>query len=326
MCGQWSEEGYIQNNTRSLRDRMGLADWQRVVSEIADQGIKSVLLRGGEPFLFPGIIALLETLNLKGIYVSIDTNGTMLGDFAEDIVRIGGIHLTISVDGPEPIHDMIRGVPGTFQRVRSGVELLQKLEQKSGQKISKSVNFTILPQSVPGLAAMPEVTRSLSIGTMAIVPYYYFPDAVGKEYAYQLTENFGCRAFSWRGFHHEGSGIDINEFRQQYRQYLENLGRFEIYDFPYMVLSEAEYHTWFEDPTAPVGSPHCMNVEKLIDIQPNGDANFCVDFPDYSFGNVRDSTIAELWNSERAVRFRQFRRTIPLAVCSRCGAKHMSEM
>ena len=61
-----------------------------------------------------------------------------------------------------------------------------------------------------------------------------------------------------------------------------------------------------------------------MDVQPDGEANFCVDFPDYSFGNVRSSTIKELWNGERAARFREYRRKRPLAVCHRCGAKYIS--
>jgi MoaA/NifB/PqqE/SkfB family radical SAM enzyme len=326
MCGQWSEEGYIHNNTRSLRDMLSLAEWKRVVDELADHGIQSVLLRGGEPFLYPGIVELLEYLHVKNIFVSIDTNGTMLHNFAADIVRIGGIHLTISLDGPQAIHDRIRGVPGTFQRVRLGVERLHELERGSGQKISKSVNFTILPASVPGLGVMPEVARSLSIGVMAIVPYYYFPAAVGEQYTRQLEEHFSCQAISWQGFHHEESGVDFAEFLKQYHHYRASLDPCQVYNFPYMVLSEEEYRLWFADPFAPVGDLVCNNVEKLIDIQPNGDANFCVDFPDYTFGNVRRASISELWNSEAARRFRAFRRENSLAVCHRCGAKFMSEL
>lgn len=326
MCGQWSEEGYIHNNTRSLRNEMSLPDWKRVVDELADHGIQSVLLRGGEPFLFPDIIELLEYLRQKGISVSIDTNGTMLKDFAADIVRIGGIHLTISVDGPEAIHDQIRGIPGTFQRLRLGVERLLELEHESGLKISKSVNFTILPASVPGLGVMPDVTRSLSIGVMAVVPYYYFPAAVGEQYTRELEDHFGCQAFYWQGFHHEESGVNADEFLEQYRRYLARLEPCQVYNFPYMVLSEAEYRLWFEDPLAPVGGLQCHNVERLIDIQPDGSANFCVDFPDFSLGNVREFSIAALWISDRAERFRAYRRAKPLAVCHRCGAKYMSEM
>ena len=73
-------------------------------------------------------------------------------------------------------------------------------------------------------------------------------------------------------------------------------------------------------------STRCANVERLIDIQPDGSANFCVDFVDYSSGNVRDSSIAAVWNSEAAERFRAYRRKQPLPVCHRCGAKYMGEM
>jgi MoaA/NifB/PqqE/SkfB family radical SAM enzyme len=324
MCGQWSEEGYIQNDKGSLRSQMRLEDWVRVVDELADHGVKSVLLRGGEPFLYPGILELLAYLRLKDIFVSIDTNGTLLKDFAAEIVRLGGIHLTVSIDGPEPIHDRIRGAAGTFNRVREGLACLQALEDETGRSISQSLNFTILPWSVSGLGEMPNVARSLGVKTMAIVPYFYFPEAVGETYQHELETHFGCPAFSWRGFHHEASGVDFVEFQQQYRRYLANLG--EVYDFPYMAFREVDYRTWFESPTAPVGGTHCANVEKLIDIQPNGDANFCVDFPDFTIGNVRFASIEDLWNSERAERFRAYRRVQPLAVCFRCGAKYMGEM
>ena len=118
MCGQWSEEGYIRCNLESLKHEMSVADWKGVVDELAAHNIKSMLLRGGEIFMFPGIIELLEYIHNKSMFISIDTNGTMLKQYAEDIVRIGNMHLTISVDGPESVHDAVRGVPGTFQRIK----------------------------------------------------------------------------------------------------------------------------------------------------------------------------------------------------------------
>ena len=93
-----------------------------------------------------------------------------------------------------------------------------------------------------------------------------------------------------------------------------------------MDLSEEEYKKWFGDTTTPVGPFNCSNIEKLIDIQPTGEANFCVDFPDYTIGNVKESTIEELWNNERAKKFREYRRKKFLAVCYRCGSRYMSEV
>jgi MoaA/NifB/PqqE/SkfB family radical SAM enzyme len=339
MCGQWSDEGYMHDRKESLKQEMALADWKRIVDEVAAHGLPALFLRGGEPFLFPDIVALLEYVNSKGIFVSIDTNGTMLETYAQEIVRIGGtriggtrtggtriggIHLTISVDGPEEIHDRVRGVPGCFERIRRGLARLNEVEKESGRTISKSINFTISPDAYEGLGAMPDVARDLSIGVISLVPYYYFPTHVGKRYEDEMRDNLNCAAFSWRGFHRETSEVDLAVFRDEFRKFRANLDG--VYSYPYMDLSEEEYRVWFEDPVAPVGPLGCTNVEKLVDVQPQGDVNFCVDFPDYAIGNVREATIAEIWDGERAARFREYRRKQPLAVCYRCGAKYMSEV
>ena len=48
MCGQWSEEGYMHDRADQIKQtEMGLADWKRLVDEIAVHGVNSILLRGG---------------------------------------------------------------------------------------------------------------------------------------------------------------------------------------------------------------------------------------------------------------------------------------
>ena len=324
MCGQWSEEGYMREGEGAPKQKMQLADWKRLADELADHGVGGVLLRGGEPFLYPHIIELLEHITGRGLFVPMDTNGTQLEKYAADIVRLGKIHLTISVDGPEEIHDEVRGVKGCFRKIREGVARLNELEQKAGVEISKAICFVISPYSVKGLGAMPDVARSLSIKTIAIVPYYYVPDDAGREYERVLKEELGCPAFSWCGFRHDASGVDFKEFMEQYRRYQAGLNG--ITSFPYMPFSEDEYRAWFADAVTPAGLQRCRNCEKLLDIQPSGEANFCIDFPDYSIGNAREATIESLWNNGRAERFRLYRREQPLPVCHRCGAKYMSEM
>ena len=322
MCGQWSEEGYMHDRKKGLKQEMTLDDWKRVVDELAAHSVPALLIRGGEPFLHPQIIKLLEYIHSQGMFISIDTNGTLLAQYAADVARIGKIHLTVSVDGPEEIHDQVRGVSGCFARLKEGLAQLNELDPDG--RISRSITFTISKYSYRGLGAMPDVARSLGIGAVCIVPYYYVPQEVGERYAQELREHLGCEAFSWSGFHHEDSGVDFDEFKAQLARYQDTLG--DVYSFPYMPMTEDEYRIWFQDAVTPVGPLACTNVEKLIDIQPQGNANFCVDFPDYTIGNVKESTIAEIWNGERAARFREYRRQQPLAVCTRCGAKYMSEI
>jgi radical SAM protein with 4Fe4S-binding SPASM domain len=324
MCGQWSEEGYILNRTIDTSERMGLQDWKRLVDEITCHKIRFILVRGGEPFLFKGIIELLQYIHSKGIFLSVDTNGAFLDRYAEDLSRIGNMHITFSVDGPEEVHDQVRKVEGSFQQIKQSIALLTDLEQKCGNRISKSICFTISKYNYGVLGKMADVARSLSIPSVNIVPYYHFSNEIGTRYETELKENFGGEAFSWRGFHHEESGVEFDRFKEELRTYRASLG--EIQDFPYMPLSEDEYKIWFQDQSTQVKSSTCLNVENLIDVQPNGEANFCVDFPDYSIGNVKQTTIDEVWNSPRANQFREFRRKKPLSVCYRCGAKYISEI
>ncbi len=322
MCGQWSENGYIRGSSH-VRPEMHLADWKRLVDEMAGNGVSWVLIRGGEPFLFPGILELFECLSAKDLPISLDTNATMLKRFAPDLLRLKNLHITISVDGPEEVHDAVRGVPGSFKRIEESLAALREAEREAGRTIHRSIAFTISPYSLRGLGDMPDVARRLGIPIISIVPYYYFPEPVGKTYEQEMRDELGCPTFSWRGFHHDCSGVDSDEFLRQLRKFRATLGSVEV--FPYMDLSEEDYRCWFSDATTPIGSPDCWMLDELIDIQPNGEANFCVDFPDYSIGNVRNSTIKELWNGERAARFRELRRRKPLAICHRCGAKYMSK-
>jgi MoaA/NifB/PqqE/SkfB family radical SAM enzyme len=320
MCGQWSETGYIRALGHGGAP-LPLSDWKRLVDEMVAHDVSWVLVRGGEPFLVPGIIELLEYLRAKAIPTSVDTNGTMLKKYAADLVRLGDVELTVSVDGPEAIHDAVRCIPGCFRQIEEGLDELHRFEVACGRTVARSICFTISRYSYRGLGDLPEVARRLGIPTILIVPYYYVPEAVGKRYEAELN-TLGCRAFSWRGFQHEDSGVDFDEFQRQLRKFNETLGSLKV--FPFLHLSEDDFRTWFSDATTPVGSEECWIVDDLLDIQPNGEANFCVDFPDYSIGNVKDSTIEELWNGEAAERFREYRRKQPLAICRRCGAKYMS--
>ena len=322
MCAQWGAEGYLRTEPSQHKPTMNLSDWKRVVDEVAAHGIKNVLIRGGEPFLLPGIIELLDYIAKKGIFASIDSNGTQLAEFADDVVRIGRVHITVSVDGPEPIHDAVRGVPGSYQQLAQGLAAVRAAEQSQGVAISKSITFTISPWSYRGLSAMPDVARSLGVGSICIVPYFYVTEALGRAYEDELRREFGTKAFSWRGFHHESSGIDLEVFEQQLVAYRANLG--SLTNYPYLPLTLDEYTTWFASPEATVRGTQCPNAERLIDVQPTGETNCCVDFPDYSFGNVHDATLEQLFNSDRAQRFRARRHAAPFSACHRCGAKYMA--
>ena len=93
---------------------------------------------------------------------------------------------------------------------------------------------------------MPDVARSLGVGSICIVPYFYVTETLGRAYEDELRQEFETTAFSWRGFHHESSGVDVEVFERQFFAYRANLG--SLTDYPYLPLTLDEYKTWFESP------------------------------------------------------------------------------
>jgi len=102
---------------------------ERTLAESVPWGVKEYYFTGGEPFLHPDLVSMLERTLDYGP-VSVLTNATVLKPewlrrlrAAEEHSRYS-LEFRVSIDGPSPeTNDPIRG-PGTFVRAMRGVGLL----------------------------------------------------------------------------------------------------------------------------------------------------------------------------------------------------------
>jgi MoaA/NifB/PqqE/SkfB family radical SAM enzyme len=323
MCAQWSEEGYMLNK-KPIDSYSGTVvpfdNLLKVVDEVHEYGVP-LIIRGGEPLLYPRIMDLLAYIKSKGMSLSLETNGVLLKKYAEALVKLKIDTMIISVDGPEEIHDHVRGVRGTFDKLRESLQELEIHENRYGYKIPRGITCTLSGYNYQGLGAMPDVVRALGVGVICIVPYYFIPEKQGLAYEKLMREEFSCEAYSWRGFHHEESGVDVDLFLGKLEEFISKLG--ELQSYPYMAFTDDEYREWYSRCDTTVHQARCNNIWGLLDVQPDGNVNFCVDFPDYAIGNVMESTLYQLWHSDNARRFRELRTKEEMPVCYRCGAKYM---
>lgn len=80
---------------------------------------------------------MAEYASRLGFVVGLTTNGTLItGDTAERIVRSGIRSVSVSMDGEEHSHDMLRAVPGAFERAASGI---RELTEYSRGKVSVQI-------------------------------------------------------------------------------------------------------------------------------------------------------------------------------------------
>jgi molybdenum cofactor biosynthesis enzyme MoaA len=108
---------------------LGLEDVRRVLEEAVRLGVKEYYFTGGEPFLNPDLVAILEhTLEVGPATVL--TNATVLKD--EWLARLAraeagspySLEFRVSIDGYSAgMNDPVRG-EGTFERALRGVDML----------------------------------------------------------------------------------------------------------------------------------------------------------------------------------------------------------
>lgn len=121
---------FYQNLNRS--DDLSLQEYKKISQKL---GVVSVLLlSGGEPFVRADLNEICRHFinNNKIDTLSIPTNGILsdkIAQVSESLAKEFGntvISINPSLDGMRDYHDMIRGVPGNFDRV---VETIKKMEE-----------------------------------------------------------------------------------------------------------------------------------------------------------------------------------------------------
>lgn len=90
------------------------------INDMSKMGTKIISFTGGEPLLRDDIDIIVNYCKTKGIYVNINTNGSLLPSKAEKINCIDRI--VLSLDGPPDIHDATRG-RGSYNEVMEAVKL-----------------------------------------------------------------------------------------------------------------------------------------------------------------------------------------------------------
>jgi MoaA/NifB/PqqE/SkfB family radical SAM enzyme len=115
---------FIPNNKV---DELRLSEVFFIIDELKTLGTKIIFLTGGEPLLRGDIGKIISYINSKGIYVNMNTNGTL---FLEKINELNGLNaVKFSLDGPIEVNDYVRG-RGTFQKVIEAIEVAKNKSMK----------------------------------------------------------------------------------------------------------------------------------------------------------------------------------------------------
>ncbi len=149
------------NTCYPLERELGTTEILDIVDQAAIMGVKVFNPLGGEPFTRPDLEEILAHAAGKDLFTTLTTNGTLISRArAAGTARIAPekLHVNISLDGPEPTHDAIRG-RGTFQAAITGYQRLRLADESEGNPRRKILANTLVLS--PNLSSLPDFARHL---------------------------------------------------------------------------------------------------------------------------------------------------------------------
>jgi MoaA/NifB/PqqE/SkfB family radical SAM enzyme len=234
---------------------------------------------------------LCEILKQQGIKVSLLTTGLSIKSNADMLLRLVD-DLVVSIDGDEPLHDAIRNIPSAFKKMHDGVVHLKELYPKyriTARTVIHRLNFrnwqniinaaqemkmdqiSFLPADVSSHAFNRQTAWAEPRQHEILLAQRELPEL--QEAIYYILEN--NKALFENGFIAE-SPARIQQIYQYYAAH------YQLNPFPFKKCN----------------APWVSTV-----IEADGSVRPC--FFHEAVGNIRDSSLAEILNSEQSVNFRK---------------------
>lgn len=319
MCGQRGKTGTM-TPAKAAAEAKTIVPIDRYIS-LTDEMARYTdifYIWGGEPFLYPDFMDLAAHM-AKKILLAVNTNGTFLEEHAERIVRDRWHAIFISLDSFEPVNDAIRG-PGSYRKVMAGIEAInrEKRRQRRTQPelgivtTVSNMNYDHLHELAAALADKGLSWHIINLGT-------YMDEEIGREQTAFYQRTFGITPVHWKGFTSGlNRGIDGAKFERILKQVHAYRNGYPVITVP--VIRPERIGEYYGNLKTLVRH-HCLAPWFSVNVNYNGDVHFCADYPDWVIGNIKTQTMWEIYNSERAVRFRRALRSAPDGIfpaCRRC--------
>jgi radical SAM protein with 4Fe4S-binding SPASM domain len=320
ICAQWGKAGYnARDDTPKVTGEVPFETYKKVIDEVAPKKVH-VYITGGEPFLYESLVPLVNYIKEKGLKVQIVTNGVGLEKNAQTIVENGWDMICVSFDGPKEIHDKCRGVPGAFETATKGIAAIQKLKKEL--KKTKPVIFVLTTISVNNqYTLLDTVAEAEKLRPNGMVVYYswFTQEWIGQKHTQIFNEKLGITPFAWKGYVRDTQTLDIPKIVEQVSAIKSRKNKTKILFVPDLPIDQIP--TYYNEPQNFFGYKNCKSPWFQLDVMPNGDVVNCRDFPDFVTGNIKDSTIEEIYNGEKHRKYRRALRSCEngvFPICSRC--------
>lgn len=295
MCDIW--------RIRQTR-RITVRDIEPHVESIRRLRVRWVVFSGGEPQLNQDLEALSSLLRAAGIRLTLLTAGLLLESYALHVGRLMD-DVIVSLDGPRDIHNEIRGVPQTFERLSRGLEALRRVRPQ----ITVGGRCTVQRANCKALRATVCAAKSLALNSVSFL-------------AADLTSQAFNRPEGWSPARQNEVAPDAVLVEQLERE-VEDLILEHSEDICSGYISESPeklrrivFHFRAHLGQVRATAPRCNAPWVSAVIEADGAVRPCFFQP--ALGNIHDGALLDVLNSEQAVRFRETLDVATNPLCKTC--------
>ena len=136
----------------------------KTIDEDFDASRMAVAITGGEPLMRPDLFEVMAQMRKYGMQFGIVTNATLLTpDKAAKLRDVGLCTTSISLDGPEDVHDKVRG-EGSFRKTVAGIGVARE----AGIPIVEAITC-VRPANVDRLEETERVVREAGASNWRLI-------------------------------------------------------------------------------------------------------------------------------------------------------------
>lgn len=294
MCMHWRPEF-------PRRGEMTVDQWKNALGGLREfAGHVLVAFIGGEPFIKPGFLDILEFCREHDINYSTTTNGSLLlrGDTIPRLIQAAPVHLNISVDGSTPeVHDRSRGMPGSLGMIERAIEGIRNEQQRTGRRFPIRIKPTVHRMNYRSMPSMAEWAKRVGADTVDFEPVRRWTPEVDRDL--------------WIGPDHID---DLRTMVQELVAQKQSGAPIETSTHRLFGMPD-HFGTGFVEPEV---TPCRVGLRRFA-IAPNGDVSTCWFFD--SIGNVAQHSAREIWLSAEA----RLRREQTVACQKACAYSCMAQ-
>jgi MoaA/NifB/PqqE/SkfB family radical SAM enzyme len=309
--------GTAEDDPKALRgEELKLSEYIDLLDQMKRFGVKKVNITGGEPLVKQDATKIVRHAKKNGFWLSMISNGTVMTvEVCDALVGAGLNSLTISLDGPQEIHNEVRGSSTGFQRLKKNVMKLQEWKKRVGSELPR-IQFSCAASSLnqEHLSEIVDVAEEVGIDHVNY-GYLFFSD----EDVIAATDKFtltGQSDYADQRIPMHLRKVDLEVMKREFREARRKAAEKGIKVEFNPPLEESELEARYNDKMY-FYTNKCFLPWYETRVNPFGDIYSCQ--IDTRLGNIREKSFREIWNDEP---YREFRSLIKehalLPKCSRC--------